>query len=103
MSHTTIDDLVAQVEIQPGAVVSKVIFRDETANVTVFAFDTGEGLTEHTAARPALIQVVRGHLDVTVDGETYDAGPGFWLRMGAGAPHALTAREPSVMLLTLAG
>ena len=103
MAHTAIEDIPAAVEVQPGAVVSKVIFRDETTNVTVFAFDAGEGLTEHTAGRAAMIQVVRGRLDVTVDGETYDAGPGFWLRMAAGAPHALTAREPSVMLLTLAG
>ena len=102
MAHTVIEDLAATVEVQPGAVVSKVVFRDETANVTVFAFDTDQGLTEHTASRPAVIEMLRGRLEVTVDGETYDATPGFWLRMEAGAPHALLAKEPSVMVLTLA-
>jgi quercetin dioxygenase-like cupin family protein len=102
MAHTAIEDLAAAVEVQPGAVVSKVVYRDETANVTVFAFDTDQGLTEHTASRPAVIEMLRGRLEVTVDGETYDATPGFWLRMETGAPHALVAKEPSIMLLTLA-
>jgi quercetin dioxygenase-like cupin family protein len=103
MAHTAIDDLATTVEIQPGAVVSKVIYRDEALNVTVFGFDAGEGLTEHTASRTALIEVLRGRLSLTVDGETYDAAPGFWLRMATGAPHSLVATEPTLMLLTLVG
>jgi quercetin dioxygenase-like cupin family protein len=103
MPHTAIDDLATTVEIQSGAVVSKVIYRDETLNVTVFGFDAGEGLTEHTASRTALIEILRGRLALTVDGETYDAGPGFWLRMAVGAPHSLVATEPTLMLLSLLG
>ena len=103
MEYTAIEDLATSVAIQPGAVVSKVIYRDETLNVTVFGFDAGEGLTEHTASRTALIEVLRGRLALTVDGETYDAGPGFWLRMATGAPHELVATEPTLMLLTLVG
>jgi quercetin dioxygenase-like cupin family protein len=101
--HTTIQDLAEVVEVQPGAVVSKVIHRDGSLNVTVFGFDAGEGLTEHTASRTALIDIVRGRLELTVDGETYDAGAGFWLHMAEGAPHALVAKEPTVMLLTMIG
>ena len=103
MPHSAIDDLATTVEIQPGAVVSKVIYRDEALNVTVFGFDAGEGLTEHTASRSALIEILRGRLALTVDGETYDSGPGFWLRMATGAPHSLVATEPTLMLLTLIG
>jgi quercetin dioxygenase-like cupin family protein len=103
VDHTAIQDLSAVVEVQRGAVVSKVIYRDETMNVTVFGFDAGEGLTEHTAARPALLEVVSGRLELTVESQTYDAGPGFWLRMGKGASHALLAKEPTVMLLALIG
>jgi quercetin dioxygenase-like cupin family protein len=100
MTHTAIHDLADEVSIQPGAVVSKVVHHDGV-NVTVFAFDTGQELTEHSAARAALVQVISGRLRFTVDGKEYDAGPGFWLHMAPDAPHALVAVEPSIMLLTL--
>jgi quercetin dioxygenase-like cupin family protein len=101
MSHVAIDDATSAVEIQPGSVVSKVIHRDEDLDVTVFGFDAGEGLTEHTASRTAIVQVLSGRLRLTVDGEELDAKAGFWLRMSAGAPHALEAVESTVMLLTM--
>lgn len=100
-SHLAVDDVVASVTIQAGAVVSKVIFRDEDLNVTVFGFDAGEELTEHRTGRIAVVQVLAGRLRFTVDGEELDAGPGFWLHMASGTPHALVATEPTVMLLTL--
>lgn len=102
-SYLAIPDLISAVEIQAGAVVSKVIYRDETVNVTVFGLDAGEELTEHRAARPAVVQVLSGRLRFTVDGDELDAGPGFWLHMPTGAPHSLVASEPTVMLLTLYG
>ena len=90
-----------QVAIQPGSVVSKVIHRDDELNVTVFGFDTGEGLSEHQASRSAVVQVLSGRLSFTVDGEELDLGPGLWLHMSPRTPHALKATEPTVMLLTL--
>lgn len=101
MPHTAIADPAAAVHIQEGAVVSKVIHRDEGLDVTVFGFDAGQGLTEHTASRVAIVEVLSGRLRFTADGEELDAGPGFWLHMAAGTPHALEATEPTVMLLTL--
>lgn len=101
MSHTVIEDPAAAVEIQPGAIVSKVLHRGDGLDVTVFGFAAGEGLTEHTATRPAIVQVLDGRLRVTVDGESYEGGPGWWLHMATGAPHALEALEPTVMLLTM--
>jgi len=101
MTHTAIPELGQVVTIQPGAVVSKVVHRDEDLDVTVFGFDAGEGLTEHTASRSAIVEVLRGRLRFTADGEELDAGPGFWLHMTAGTPHALEAVEPTLMLLTL--
>lgn len=103
MAHTLISDPASEVTIQGGAVVSKVIHRGGGLNVTVFAFDAGEQLTEHQAARTALVQVLSGRLRFTVDAEQLDLGPGSWLYMASGAPHSLTATEPTVMLLTLAG
>jgi quercetin dioxygenase-like cupin family protein len=101
MAHTTIDDAADAVAIQVGAVVSKVVFRDEEIDVTVFGFDTGEGLTEHTAARPAIIQVLSGRLSFTVEGDETKVVPGTWLHMSPSTPHSLVAEEPTVMLLTL--
>lgn len=101
MTHSAIDDVTRAVTIQPGAVVSKVMHRGDGLEVTVFGFDAGEGLTEHTASRAALIQVLTGRLRFTVDGDEIDAGPGAWISMAPGTPHALVAEEPTVMLLTL--
>jgi len=103
MAHTLISDPAGEVTIQGGAVVSKVIHRSDGLNATVFAFDAGEQLTEHQVARTAVVQVLSGRLRFTVDAEQLDLGPGSWLCMASGAPHSLTATEPTVMLLTLAG
>ncbi len=101
MSHITIQDAISSVEIQAGAVVSKVIHRDDDIDVTVFGFDAGEGLTEHTAARPAIVQVLSGRLRFTVEEDEVQMVPGTWVHMSAGAAHSLTAVEPTVMLLAL--
>ncbi|MGC9960850.1 MAG: cupin domain-containing protein [Acidimicrobiales bacterium] len=100
MPHVVVP-VADQVSIQPGSVVSKVVHRDEALNVTVFGFDAGEGLSEHQAARAAVVQVVSGRLRFTVDGEDLELLPGSWLHMSPGTPHALEALEPTVMLLTL--
>ena len=101
MTHSAIVDVTQAVTIQPGAVVSKVVHRGDGLEMTVFGFDAGEGLTEHTASRAALVQVLSGRLRFTVDGEELDAGPGAWISMTPGTPHALVSVEPTVMLLTL--
>lgn len=103
MSHIAIADATGAVSIQPGAVVSKVVHRDENLNVTVFGFDESEELTDHQASRAAIVQVLTGRLRFTVDGEELDAGTGFWLHMAPGTPHSLVATEPTIMLLTLIG
>ena len=101
MPHVVLSGVAAAVDIQTGAVVSRVIFHDDRTEVTVFGFDAGEGLSEHQASRSAIVQVVKGRLEFIADGEQLDAGPGFWLHMEPGTPHSLTAREPTIMLLTL--
>jgi quercetin dioxygenase-like cupin family protein len=103
MPHILIIDLAREVAIQPGAVVSKVVHRGDGMNVTVFGFDAGEELTEHQAARGAVVQVLSGRLRFTVDGEELDLGPGSWLHMAPGTPHSLVATEPTLMLLSLFG
>jgi len=103
VAHTLISDPANDVIVQTGAVVSKVLHRGGRLNVTAFAFDAGEQLTEHQAARTAIVQVLSGRLRFTVDAEQLDLGPGSWLHMEPNAPHSLIASEPTVMLLTLIG
>ncbi len=103
MAHTLISAPADDVTIQPGAVVSKVVHRGEGLEVTVFGFDAGERLTEHQAARGAVVQVLSGRLRFTVDGDEFDLAAGSWLHMAPGAPHSLVAAEPTAMLLTLFG
>jgi quercetin dioxygenase-like cupin family protein len=101
VTHTAVDDVGTSVQIQAGSIVSKVIHRDEVLNVTVFGFDAGQELTEHQAARAAVVQVMTGRLRFTAEGEEMDAGPGFWLHMAPNTRHSLVAIEPTIMLLTL--
>ena len=103
MSHVLITDLLNEVAIQPDGVVSKLVQHGDGMTVTVFGFDAGEGLTEHRAARAAVVQVLFGRLRFTADGEEVDLVPGSWLQMTPGTPHSLVAPEPTVMLVTLVG
>ena len=103
MAYTLISSPAGEVAVQPGAVVSKVVHRGDGLDVTVFGFDTDEQLTEHRAARAAVVQVLSGRLRFIVDDDELDLVAGSWLHMSPGAPHSLVAIEPTVMLLTLVG
>jgi quercetin dioxygenase-like cupin family protein len=93
--------VLSLVEVAEGAVVSRVLARTTGGSVTLFAFDRGQQLSEHTAPFDALVQVVDGSLELTI-GESYvEAGAGDVVLMPADVPHALRAQEPTRMLLTM--
>lgn len=100
-SATVFTDLAAEVEIPSEGTLSRVLYRDDLVRVVLFAFDTDQELTEHTASVAAIIQVVSGRLDVTLGAEAVVAAPGSWLRMPAHLPHSVRALEPSIMLLSM--
>jgi len=93
--------LTELVEVAPGAIVSRVLAKSGGGNVTLFAFDQGQGLSEHAAPFDALVQVVDGSLDVTIGGIEVRVSAGEIVRMPADVPHALAAPEPARMLLTM--
>lgn len=103
MSYAHIPDAAAELEIPDEGTLSRTLYEDSQVKVVVFGFDTDQELSEHTAAVPAVIQVMRGHLRLELDGDTVEAGPGSWTHMPARLPHAVHATEPTVMLLTLLG
>lgn len=89
--------------ITPAAhgIASRVLAKTAGGNVTLFAFDSGEELSEHTAPFDAFALVLEGRMTLTVGGQAVDAAPGIIVRMPANVPHAVEAREPSRMLLIM--
>jgi quercetin dioxygenase-like cupin family protein len=101
MAYTYIEDLADALEIPQDGTLSRVLYRDDHLRLVGFAFDTGQELTEHTAAAPVLIQVVSGRLSVALETQTMELGPSGWLRLEAHAPHSVRALVPTVMVLTM--
>lgn len=101
MAHTFINDLSAHAEVPEQGTLSRVLHNDERVRLVLFAFDTGQELTEHTASVPAVLQVVSGRFGVTAGGESFEMGPESWLLLDAHEAHSLVAREPSRLLLTM--
>lgn len=93
--------LDAQVEYLAGSVVSRTLARNKGGTLTLFAFDAGQGLSEHTAPFDAFVQVLDGRAEITVGGERLEAAAGETVLMPAGVPHALQARERFKMLLSM--
>lgn len=89
------------VEYQDGSVVSRTIVKKKSGTVTVFAFDRGQGLSEHTAPFDALLHVVDGDAEVTVSGETFSVRSGEFAILPANEPHALHAGDRFKMVLTM--
>jgi quercetin dioxygenase-like cupin family protein len=82
-------------------IASRVLARNTGGNVTLFAFDKGQGLTEHTSPFEALVLVLEGSLTLTVGGVSVRATPGTIVRMPATVPHAVEAPEAARMLLVM--
>jgi quercetin dioxygenase-like cupin family protein len=97
----SVNDLTAIGEPPEAGILSRTLSADGGAKVVLFGFAEGEELSEHTSTRPATIHVLSGDIELTLGEERTDARPGTWVHMAPGLPHALRAREPSVMLLTL--
>jgi len=89
------------VSYQAGSVVSRIIFKKSTGNVTVFAFDQGQGLSEHTTPFDALVHILDGAAEITVGGTPYVLRAGEMILMPATIPHALKANERFKMALTM--
>lgn len=89
------------IDYAEGAVVSKQILKRDTGNITLFAFDKGEGLSEHTAPFDAMVNIVDGKADIIIDGVSNILEEGETIIMPANIPHALKALERFKMVLTM--
>lgn len=94
-------NLATLMAYQDGAVVSREILRKPTGTVTIFAFDAGQGLSEHTAPFDALVQAIDGQVEVRISGKPYGLAAGDIIVMPAHEPHALKAITRFKMLLIM--
>jgi quercetin dioxygenase-like cupin family protein len=93
--------LAALAEYQTGSVVSRQITKADGGNVTLFAFDEGQELSEHTAPYDALVEVLDGEVEIKISGQPFVLHSGEAIIMPASAPHAVLAKKKFKMLLTM--
>ena len=98
---TDLADVASMVDVAQDSTVSRTVLKAEGARIVLFAFDSGQELTEHTAAVPVILQALDGRFEITAAGRTVHLGPGDVVHLGSRLPHAVLAREPSRLLLTM--
>ncbi len=96
-----VTSLAGLVEYQEGSVVSRELARKPAGSVTVFAFDAGQGLSEHTAPFDAIVDVLDGVVDVSISGVHHRVSAGEFIVMPAGRPHSISAVTRFKMLLVM--
>jgi|SRR5665213_892822 len=89
------------VDYQSGSIVSREIVKGATGRVTLFAFDEGEGLSEHTSPFNALVQIIEGEAEITISSQLHHVKAGELILMPAQQPHALKALKRFKMVLTM--
>ena len=96
---TTLPTPLTDLAVQDGSIVSRILLKTGGGSVTLFAFARGEGLSEHSTPREALLAVTDGEAEVTLDGETHTVASGEAIRLPASVPHAVHAPVDFRMLL----
>ncbi len=93
--------LNGMVNYNPGSIVSRTIAKNKAGNLTLFAFDKGQGLSEHSAPFDALVQILEGKAELTIGGKMVEAKAGEIVLMPANISHAVHASESFKMLLIM--
>jgi quercetin dioxygenase-like cupin family protein len=93
--------LLSLVGYQEGATVSRILLKRAGGTITLFAFDAGQSLSEHTTPFDAVAHVLEGQADITIAGTPISVTPGEMVLMPANQPHAVQARTPFKMILTM--
>lgn len=96
-----VKNLLEQLNYQEDSIVSKILLKKETGNVTLFAFGAGQGLTEHTSPFDALVQCLEGKIEIKVGEENLTVSSGEMLKLPATIPHGLKAVERTKMMLIM--
>ena len=94
-------DLLESIQYADGSIVSKALADHKNGSLTVFAFDAGQGLSEHTSPYEAIVQILDGEADWTVGGNAHTVLSGQWIILPAKVPHGVHAKSRFKMLLTM--
>lgn len=88
-------------DIPPGTIISRNIFEDDSLKAILFGFAEGQELSEHTASKAAIIQIISGEAQISLGSDVTEAGPGYWAHMQAKLPHGIKAKSELFLLLLL--
>jgi quercetin dioxygenase-like cupin family protein len=100
-AYTHILDLAREAEPPSDGILSRTIYQDERVKAVLFGFGQGQELSEHTAAKPAMLFFVKGEASVGLGDDVQEARAGTWVHMPANLKHSIKAQTPVVMLLVL--
>lgn len=98
---TEIVTLHNSIQYQEGSIVSKILLKKKTGSITLFAFDAGQELSEHSTPHDAYLQVLDGKAEVTVGGSEFEVEQGEAIHLPADVPHAVRAAEQFKMMLVM--
>ena len=101
MADRKVHDSAEMVQYGEDAIVSRTLVNTDGGTVTAFAFDAGQGLSEHTAPFDALVQVLEGEAEIVIGGEPFTVRRGQMILMPADVPHAVNAGSRFKMMLTM--
>lgn len=94
-------ELINEVQYQSNSIVSKQILKKTNGNITLFAFDKDEALTEHTSPYEAIVYMIDGEMEIKIGGNFYNVKAGEIIVMPPNVPHGLKATQKSKMILTM--
>ena len=100
-NFVSIQNLCEELAVPHTGHLNRTLQNDESAKIILFSFAAGDGLAQHRAPMPAVIQILRGEAVLTLGTETRDAVAGFWVSMPPDLIHSIQAKTPVIMLLTL--
>jgi len=100
-NHSQVMDFTKKVDYSPEGIVSKRVIQQDKGNISLFAFDQGQKLSEHAAPFDAMVQVLEGKAEIVIAGQPHQVSAGEAIIMPANIPHAVNATEKFKMLLTM--
>jgi len=100
-TYGLVRDLRSEVTVPKDGILSRTVHSGAGLTLTLFGFDAGQELTEHTSSRAAVIEILDGEAEVVLDGDVHRLTSGAWIAMPPGMTHAIRAVTPLRMALTL--
>ena len=100
-TYTFLSDLTKEVDIPKDGIISRTLYADEQIKTVLFGFSAGQELSEHTAAVPAIIHILRGEASITLGKDSLKGRAGCWIHMPPKLSHSIVAATDLLLLLVL--